>query len=219
MKIRTIDQLLERVDRDRIWRIREIVALTRQCELRDLQPHVRMALRKSFLAMLYAHWEGFVKNTADNYLEFVAMQGLSMGELESCFLSLYFKNSFDQSSLSKKNSALKIMCERMIVERASVIRIEHKNVINTHSNLNFEVLEEITSCLGLDISAYEARRKFIDGKLVARRNKIAHGNHDEIDDEEMNELRQTVVDLMDTFKTQIENAAAQKAYRRSTIAA
>lgn len=219
MKIRTLDQLMDKVDQDRVWRIREIVALRRQCELRDLQPYVRNALRKSFLTMLYGHWEGFVKNSADNYLEFVSMQGLPMGKLQPCFLSIYFKSSLDQARASKKNSALKSICERLLADQSNVIRIDHKNVINTHSNLKFEVLEEITSCLGLDITDFEPRRKFIDSKLVDRRNHIAHGNYEDMDEEEVDELRQTVVNMMDMFKTQIENAAVQKAYKRKIVEA
>ncbi|UWF67893.1 MULTISPECIES: MAE_28990/MAE_18760 family HEPN-like nuclease [unclassified Brucella] len=215
MKVRTVEQLVDKVNQDRVWRIREIDALTKQCELKSNPSHIREALRKAFLTMLYAHWEGFVKNTADNYLEFVAMQGLKLGALQVCFLSIYLKNKFPSSFESKKNSSLLQICSELFYNTDNVIKIDYKNVISTNSNLNFDTLEEICRCLGLESTIFSSKKNFIDMRLVGRRNKIAHGNYERIDEEEIAELKATVIEMIDSFKNEVENAAVEKRYMRT----
>lgn len=214
MKIKNVNQLLDKINDDRIWRIREIDALTKQCELKSISPHAREALKKAFLTMLYAHWEGFVKSSADKYLEFVAMQGLKLGSIKNSFLSIYLKKKFPSSFDSKKNSSFLVICDELFNNTDSVISIEHKNVISTNSNLNFDTLEEICRCLGLDIDKFTLKKNFINNVLVGRRNKIAHGNHERIEEDELAELKETVISMIDLFKTEVENAAILKLYVR-----
>ncbi|WP_255520695.1 MAE_28990/MAE_18760 family HEPN-like nuclease [Microcystis sp. LEGE 08355] len=55
--------------------------------------------------------------------------------------------------------------------------IPHENIINTKSNLNFEVFTDICTILGIDDSDYQLRQKAIDEQLLTQRNKIAHGKY------------------------------------------
>nr|WP_281405864.1 MAE_28990/MAE_18760 family HEPN-like nuclease [Mesorhizobium sp. B2-4-11] len=199
---------------DRVWRIREISALHKQCTTSSISDDTRATLRKAFIAMIYAHWEGFVKSSADYYLEFVAMQGMKMNEIHSSFLSLYFKNQILLGEKSNKNSVMIDFCDSLVSNSDKVIKITHKNVINTHDNLNSKVLVEILICLGLDTEAFETKHKFIDRSLVARRNNIAHGNYEKVDEEEMEEVKRTVIEIMETFRTLVENAATEKRFAR-----
>ncbi len=90
--------------------------------------------------------------------------------------------------------------------------IPFKNAINTESNLSSKVFKEIIWCLGVDYSFYETKEKFIDSKLLGRRNHIAHGQNMDINISEYSEMRETVIDMMTNFKTQIENCAITKEY-------
>ena len=93
-------------------------------------------------------------------------------------------------------------------ERSS---IQYKNVIQT-SNLSSSVLREIVCMLGLDYSFYEPKNILIDEKLLKMRNEIAHGNYISIDQKEYDELYFKVIEMMDTFRNQIDNCAATKKY-------
>ncbi|MFC3119433.1 MAE_28990/MAE_18760 family HEPN-like nuclease [Jhaorihella thermophila] len=89
MKVRTVDQLLDRISSERVWRIREIAALRSQCFSTSVSVDAQRAVRRSFLPIAYAHWEGFVKKSSHYYLEFVSMQGLKLCELNWPFVSLF----------------------------------------------------------------------------------------------------------------------------------
>ncbi len=66
--------------------------------------------------------------------------------------------------------------------------------------------------LGLDYSFYETKEVIIDEKLLAKRNKIAHGEYLDIDENDYDELHRQIISMMDHFSNQIDNCAATKQY-------
>jgi hypothetical protein len=215
MKIRTIDQFLDKVSTERIWRIREISALRAQCYTPNLPEHAAKALRRSFVPIAYAHWEGFVKKTAHYYLELVAMQGLQLGELNSSFMSLYLWKEYGASISRGKPSSLVDICNTLITKDTKQVRIHYKDVISTNSNLDSKTLSDICSTLGLSFTLFETKSLFIDATLVGQRNHIAHGEHQEILQKDMEKIKDEVVVLIDIFRNEIENAATSSAFKRA----
>ena len=57
----------------------------------------------------------------------------------------------------------------------------------------------------------------IDTKLLKTRNEIAHGEYSVFDREEYVELHREVIDMLDLFRNQIENAAINQDYMRNLI--
>lgn len=90
-----------------------------------------------------------------------------------------------------------------------------KEAISTASNLSSEILKEITNILGIDFSLYSTKSVLIDTKLLKRRNEIAHGNYLMFDREEYIELHTEVIEMLDIFRNQIENAALEKKFMQS----
>lgn len=214
MKVRTLDQLFDWISGDRVWRIREIAALRGQCYTPRLSPEAQRALRRSFVPIAYAHWEGFVKKSSHYYLEFVAMQRLRLCDLSLPFASMYLMREC-RSSLSMTNSfALTEVC-RMIVERAEDrVQLPYRDIVPTRSNLNSEVLKNICNALGLDYEGFQTKEIFLDAKLLGKRNHIAHGETQDVDQDELDLIKDEVVGLIDAFRSKIENAATNGEFRR-----
>ena len=96
-------------------------------------------------------------------------------------------------------------------------RIPYEDVIKTKSNLNSEVFMEIMETLGLDHSFYEGNFKLLDEVLLKMRNEIAHGEKPEyidLDQERFNEIYEKIIGMMNTFSSQLMNAACLKEYKQ-----
>jgi len=103
------------------------------------------------------------------------------------------------------------------------VKPDDANIINTDSNLKYGILENILFSLGLDKSQY-ALQKVRISELVNSRNNIAHGEHigfarkyqsEQKAKESFNELYLAILTLIETFKSQILDAAVNKKYRKS----
>jgi hypothetical protein len=169
---------------------------------------------RSGVAMLYAHWEGFVRNAASAYVEFVAMQRLPYRELASNFVAIAIKDKLNDAIESNKATACIEITDFLITKLSERSSIPYKSSINTKSNLSSQVLREITTVLGIDFSAYTTKEKIIDEKLLKSRNNIAHGHYLIIDRDEYLELHNQVIEMMNLFRNHIDNSASMKSYCR-----
>ena len=172
----------------------------------------QVVLIRAGVALLYAHWEGFVKAVAQLYLEFVAMQRCRNADLADNILAIALRSKFSVAQGAKKIGAHRTIVEffRLHMEKRS--KLPKNNIISTESNLSSAVLIEILSTLGLPTTDYEAKFRLIDNQLVAKRNHIAHGNVLTVDSEEYMELHEEISGLMTLFRNQVENAAVTRDY-------
>jgi hypothetical protein len=83
-----------------------------------------------------------------------------------------------------------------------------KDAIETRSNLNSEVFQEIAGWIGVDTAKYETKFNLVNESLVKRRNQIAHGEFLEIDENAFHDLVDETLLLLRWFKTDLENAIA-----------
>jgi len=68
--------------------------------------------------------------------------------------------------------------------------------------------------LGLEIASYSTKKAVIDDKLLFYRNRIAHGERVELEVSDYDIMQTTVLELVDAFRNDIENAALMKKYQR-----
>jgi hypothetical protein len=212
MKIRTATELVDRIDQELSWRKRELTALESSVSS-EKRPHHLLMLRRSAVVLLYAHWEGFVKSSAGCYLELVSRQQEPYKRLRSNFVALGFRKSLNEASESRSAVAHLSAVNFIRYELGQASKLPYDGVVDTKSNLSYDVLENIFHLLGIDIpSAFTLKGLEIDGKLLEARNAIAHGQFREVDDETYRELRVLVLAMLEWFRTEIQNAATQKAY-------
>lgn len=212
--IRSQEDLIDKIASERTWRIKEIQELKKLILSKTTSEIRKKMLYRAGVALSYAHWEGFVKKTGSYFLEFVAMQRLPISELRNNFITLILKGRLDKANDSKKYSAFSEITDFLLENQSSRAKIPYKGVINTESNLSTRALKEVIWCLGIEYTLFEAREKFIDTKLVGKRNYIAHGEEIDLDEQEALEIIEEVVNLMEVFKNLIENSAVQAGYKK-----
>ena len=211
MKIRTEEELSYRLANDLTWRKKELSAMKSLIEAKNVSDHKHKALVRSGVCILYSHWEGFVKLAANSYLEYVISKKLTYQELSSNFLALAMKEKLKDAKETNKPSLYIPVCDFFLYELDQRCSLP-KDAISTTSNLSSEILKEITCTLGIDFSLYSTKSTLIDTKLLKTRNEIAHGEDSVFDRDEYIYLHTTVIEMLNIFRNQIENAAINKKF-------
>lgn len=213
MKLRTLNELQNQLDRDISWRIKEIadVKLTVKsaCGTRET------TLIRAGVPLLYAHWEGFVKFAAESYINFVAVKKLNLENLSNNFVALAARQHLDELGGSNRTKLHVSSVEFLRSRLKEQARISPKTKINTRSNLGSQVFEDIAMTVGVDIGRYLSRYNFLDSSLVARRNSIAHGEYLDLDINSYVGLSDNVVELLRWIKTDIQNCASTEKFREN----
>ena len=177
MTARTESELQDALDEALAWRRIELSAIQGEVErLTRTSPDkpLTRALIRGGTALVYAHWEGYLKEACQHYLDFVAMRRLRFAELNDGIAISALKDilrRIDSGDAAAEVAALQII-RRPSHARPSMVR---KNSISTQSNLRFSVLCGIFERLGLPTISFETKKNFIDKSLCDARNDIAHG--------------------------------------------
>jgi hypothetical protein len=207
MKIRTTEQLIDKVAAEISWRRKELTDLRNIVQSSVVSRTRREAMTRAAVALLYAHWEGFVKAVAEDYLEFVAMQRCKHSELSGNMLAIVLRSKLNAAQISKKIKTHLDVVDFFRDEMEGRCVLPYKSAVRTEANLSSTVLSEILRTLGFDITEYEPKYHLIDHKLVERRNHIAHGLALDVSVDDYLELQDEVLSLMNLFRNQIENYA------------
>ena len=210
MKIRSVLELSEFLDNDLVWRKRELTSL--KLLIPSLRRHEQDVTLRSGLCILYAHWEGYIKNGALAYTDFVTRKKLKYTELSINFIGLALRKSLKEIGQSNKAKDHQEIVKLFLNDFTREANFSPDDSINTQSNLTFTVFENILDALGLDFPKYATKSMMIDNQLVLRRHGIAHGERVMINLPEYEQLHDEVIALMNSFKTDIENAVYLKNY-------
>lgn len=205
--------LSNQLTHDRTWRIKEISDLRSISERADLIQ--QRVLLRSLVTMCYAHWEGYVRYAARKFLEHIALRKLRYDELDKQFFRNYFLPRL--TALSSNKGTLEERCD--LVDNIldfSTKRFSHVNIdlVNTQSNLNFDVFKDICLICGVSIEKYLEKKTFIDVFLLKRRNSIAHGEDTFVSIDDLAKLVDESIGLMRTFGDELENRAVLQEYKR-----
>lgn len=211
MKIRTRDEFFDSLDRESSWRKQELTNL--HFSLGKEQSGYQDLSIRSSIALSYAHWEGFVKNASENYLIYLSARKLKGKEastsLQRTFLFSRLSTYGEIRKIESLNSFMSY-CEVELPD--ATLQWDHKKIIQTKSNLYFEVFEDILTKIGVDKSRYETKAHKVDA-LVRLRNSVAHGERPTISAEDAIEYVRIVRELIDSFKTDLINLIAEEKYK------
>lgn len=211
MKIRSTAELINYLDDDLAWRRKEIIELrtiARSAKAKKADVHVRAGI-----SMLYAHWEGFIKNASNAYVALVSALGIKTRDLQDSFVALSIKTMLTQMGESGKSSVAVPAISHLMLMLDKPASLPAAG-ITADGNLKSEVLVNIAGWLSIDVAKYSARFNLIDETLLASRNKIAHGEYLNISSQRFDSLAEEILELMVWFKTDVENAAALKSFQR-----
>lgn len=213
MQINNPTDLEIQLDLDLAWRLREVSAI-RSTISRATRGTDRNATLRAAVPLLYAHWEGYIKRAAELYVHHIFSQNLKVGAVRipiaGFFLEPAYIGSGGYSSSFGSRRALEFYEDNI----NRTMRSRKVVGINTESNLRYKVLAKITSDLNLEDFLPCADENAIDKNLCDKRNNIAHGQSVPISEEDFEDCRTYISDLMRSFKNRVVTAASNQEYVR-----
>ena len=218
---RTSTLLYEAIEKEYAWRITELSNFKNSVLLS--KGKAQEGMLRAGIALLYAHWEGFVKKLSDLYYEFVSYQNLKIEDLNDAFVGIALRSEIELLLNSKKLVQHTSLVKILIEEKQKEAYFSSRSPIKT-SNLKYDVFEDVCILIGIDPSLFAERYRVsfdrsieltIDEDLVKRRNTIAHGEFLPITVEEYKSLYHTIVNgFLYNFKEIVMDAAQSKKYAR-----
>lgn len=211
MKIRTTVDFQIFLDSEYGWRIKEISDL--KAAIRSAKFLTRQTLIRASVALLYAHFEGFVKNSTLGYLHYINSRGCRFSDLKPCFIALGMRKAISQISGSNK-AALNIAAVDFLTKGLEkTAKFNPENSINTESNVSSLVFDNILKSIDISTAEYESKFKLIDESLLKRRNHIAHGDYLDLDCDDWNNLADEIITILRMLKTDLENSCSLEKYK------
>lgn len=216
----SIERLQNKLDRNLAARKKELTVLKTQ--VASAENLILNTFIRTGIVMLYAHWEGFIKMAAREYLSYLNNLNISRSTMKDNFITLAIKPTIRDCSQSLKTEKHYEIIHEVIYNSNMPFDVNQmdKLIINTESNLSYVVLEDILFNLGLEKNKYELKANYLKEELLDKRNAIAHGELIEMNTpQNIEERKQSfytlytdIIHLMETFKEQILDAATEQLY-------
>jgi hypothetical protein len=214
-KVFSFDDLTRLIDEDYSWRRKELKIVKDQ--IPNTNSPLQSATLRFAVPILYAHWEGFAKKSCELYLEFVSNKYLKHSELKPQFIALSMSKklgNLEMKNIEEKTKTVEFLLNE--VDKNS--NIPTKNVIQTKSNLRYEVFEEMIFLLNLEVSKFHNFKSLIND-LVDARNNIAHGNYQRVPLSTYENMHIDIQTLMELLKTELENSALTESFKNNIAVA
>ncbi len=162
---------------------------------------------KNLLVFLYAHWEGFIKDAGESFLQYTSFQKIKYKDLNYGLLAI---SKLDKvKDFLEGNVALKIKALQVLFDSLEQkAEIPYNYSIATYSKLNMETLVEICLILGVDENRYLLKSAIIDEKLVRNRNIIAHGELIAFSPKQALSIYQGIFPILQDFKNDVLRKAS-----------
>ncbi|MDF2902491.1 MAG: hypothetical protein K0S25_129 [Bacillus sp. (in: firmicutes)] len=215
MKIKNLEELEAKIDKDLAWRKLELFQLKFAIESQKMGISKR-TLSRSGIALLCAHWEGFIRNVANYYLIYICNQKVKTRLLKENFFAFKLKKDVLSCGKSPKNSVHTQLIMKMESLQEQNFFIKYidspsKRIVNTDSNLSFELFDEILKSVDIE-NIYITKKNYIDNEMLKYRHAIVHGENDEKKEYNFQEVYMQVLSIMEGFKNQVIEAAENKKY-------
>src|ERR1035437_2256083 len=137
---KTLDILLDNISEDWVWRIKELDDFKTVLE-KTKDDSTKSCLIRAGITLLYAHWEGFIKECSNHYYNFVTTKGFKLNELSDCFIAISMRKELNEMIDSRKfvrqSKAILILFNEF--EKRGIFPNE---IPLKTSNLNYEIFEE-----------------------------------------------------------------------------
>lgn len=214
MKIKTLEKLQDLLDQDMAWRKKELIDIKLL-----IHSTKNPTLCRAGIALLSAHFEGFIKQAANYYVVYVASQNIKVSELHTNFAAIHSRKIFAPCSASDKITVYqKAIDDLLAIYTTRNFQIKYSPehpVIKTESNPSSTVLKNIFDSIGLDFAPYETKRHYIDTDLLSNRHSIVHGENIRIEIFDFDNTFKIITEIMGQFSEQVLDAAISKKYLKS----
>jgi hypothetical protein len=199
------------VTEDFTWRVKELSDLKQVIRLSG--PSYAPVARKAGLALVYAHWEGYVVFVAGAYLTYIARRKRTLSTLMPSLHAVCLTGHIQEWQRQRDTIGLRL---KMIETFRSMQEQQFKKVpsgsINAGGNLNFERFSDICRVMMIDAATIIADQEYLDSEIVGVRNRIAHGGSIVVSDERLTKASDFVLSSMRSFRTDIEKCVVDKSF-------
>ncbi len=216
MKIRSISELEDKLDEDISWRKKELTVILQN--YKDNNQIQEAYSKRVAVVFIYAHWEGFIKNSSIAYLTYLCSQSLRYKDLKPNFIALSLIDRIPGTFSEKKILHKKVLVDFLLGDMDEKFNIDPTKKIDTRSNLNIETMLEICNSVGVDGKEFNLKKIWIDERLLHYRNGFSHG--EKLNEElpfNIKDLKDEIQSLLELYKNLIVNAASNREYLREVI--
>lgn len=220
MKLKSKKMFIDMLERDTSWRMHELSAMGKL--VGSAKGDAKHTVIRASVVMLYSHWEGHIKHGGKLYISYLNFLGLKYGAMKRNNLSVAllskFYGDFQVKNFYLYERYVDFLMDKISTEKFSV---DSDKLINTRSNLQFEVLCEILAIIGMDDGLFMANKILIDEQLLKYRNCIAHGEDTrkieevKLDEKAYCELHARIVELMAIFDGNLSNHVLSDSFRKT----
>lgn len=211
MKIRSKEELQDCLTNDLAWRKKELSNLLN--DVNTASPKKLPTSLRCAVVLLYAHWEGYIKNAASYYLIYIKSLKLNLNEVNKNILALTLKQKIREFNTTNKATYHVQFVDYFTNNLGEQVNFSVSDSIKTSSNLSSNILEEILATIGIAFTKYELKANLIDGQLLNYRNTIAHGNNLPVDKAEYLTLHSEIIEMLNYISTDITNATVLEKFR------
>lgn len=218
--VRSAEELLDRICEATGWRKQELLII--KGTVIGNAGSAKLTAIRSAVSLLYAHWEGAIKEIALAYMCYVAYKQLPYSELQDNFLAIRLKRLHHKCQKSEKSSYYFDHINNFTeFQNENMCRSFYEGTIETKSNLNNEVLREVFFTIGFrdKDQVFALKQNLIDEVLLKYRNAIVHGDRiigeQLIDQERYLELHSGIVKMIDSFSMEVLEMALAESFRRN----
>lgn len=212
-------KIIEEIEEANYWRETELTSLLKiLVSLND--DNEKKTLLNASIPLIYAHWEGFVVSSLEILIESLNAKKLNCIDIHTNILTNCYEINLkeDLSNPAYKYESFQKKCRKM----ECLINLLNSNFrfnnlkIETKSNLDYKVLKIVCNKFNFDHKSFETMEQGL-GKLIKRRNGIAHGeNSFPITKEDMEESIDLYGSLLGILKNEIEDFVNECKYLKKT---
>lgn len=210
MRPATAAALQDVLDQDLVWRRRELTSLITTIKSSDLA--VKNVLIRAGVPLLYAHWEGFGRTCFLRYLEHVSCRSIKYRNLHPAFLYLSSLGRMQEISRAPAKIGVALLPQILNLQE-DTNRNPFRKMVDTKSNLRFDVLEHLCCMSGIDPTVFIGDETFINNELCDTRNEIAHGGAYAPSEQDFGRRRDRTFLIMTKLQTQVVNSAVNQSYK------
>lgn len=201
--------IIDDISRDLDWREAEIASMRLLLSRRDISSKQVEVLLRAAWALLYAHYEGFIKYCLTLFYEEISARSVKCENLP---------NPTQIFALAKVLKQIRTMPPAEMINEVTNFQSRHLDSVasfpevDTDSNLWPETLIVLLISADLDSKTVEKNRPKL-ATLVARRNEIAHGQKNFIAEFRYYRTYETAVyEVMYDLALQVEERLASSPY-------
>lgn len=189
--------LMHELEAERDWRVAElskIKLLFREIKQIDINDYMNVYLKMT-VPMVYAHWEGYCVASFKIIMDYINRKEMGAQLVDYNILTYANNKTYDKLK-GKSNFAQRVEFSKEFIKILNG-RIRIVGKLDTKSNLNYKVLQEILQIFKMNEEGVEQYESELNS-LVNIRNAIAHGENSRmIDTDKMNRNIELVTNLID----------------------